>query len=414
MIFRLLETNELEKRARKHRKKQKGLSPFYSPDGGNVPQAIDRFNNSTAENANGLMEAKRRKLRASDLADYKYKFQIIQYHWMVSEDCKRHNILRAYIRTKKQGRYGSGNYWFLCKSVDDYNGFVQDAKKSISPRDILNLLEFDIYDCYSIEIDNGTDQFDKVDLNESTSDNMISFIVKVINYLQDIGFEIPNNWLAYSWQGLKDGIKMGIDDKLEVSENLRDFIKSIIDNTSPEQINSEFPKLIDFYKELKRLTGSQLSEALIDSDKERFKSDFYNTLSKFYMKWYRRGIEPSPEDLDEAYEWFAIHFFESDDFNESLKKEQTQKVMKESEAAGTTLNKLKKDKQLVSSGNDYVTADGRTLIRGYYGPRGTTIWVCPEKDKYYKTLLDAYEDRYGNKINAKCDYHKVIKEKKSR
>ena len=56
MKFRLVEENELDKRAKKHRKKQKGMSPFYSPDGGNVPLNISRFNNSTAEGANGLCE----------------------------------------------------------------------------------------------------------------------------------------------------------------------------------------------------------------------------------------------------------------------------------------------------------------------------------------------------------------------
>ena len=56
MKFRLVEENELDKRAKKHRKKQKGMSPFYSPDGGNVPLAIDRFNSSVADGANGLME----------------------------------------------------------------------------------------------------------------------------------------------------------------------------------------------------------------------------------------------------------------------------------------------------------------------------------------------------------------------
>lgn len=56
MKFRLVEENELEKRAKYHRKRQKGLSPFYSPDGGNVPLAINKFNNSVADGANGLCE----------------------------------------------------------------------------------------------------------------------------------------------------------------------------------------------------------------------------------------------------------------------------------------------------------------------------------------------------------------------
>ena len=50
--------NELQKRAKHHRKKQKGMSPFYSPDGGNciLPDygnstSISTFNNSTSGSA---------------------------------------------------------------------------------------------------------------------------------------------------------------------------------------------------------------------------------------------------------------------------------------------------------------------------------------------------------------------------
>lgn len=43
------ESNELETRSKKHKKKQKGLSPFsyLNPDAGNVEKGIEVFNNST-------------------------------------------------------------------------------------------------------------------------------------------------------------------------------------------------------------------------------------------------------------------------------------------------------------------------------------------------------------------------------
>lgn len=50
--------NELQKRAKYHRKRQKGMSPFYSPDGDNciLPDygnstSISTFNNSTSGSA---------------------------------------------------------------------------------------------------------------------------------------------------------------------------------------------------------------------------------------------------------------------------------------------------------------------------------------------------------------------------
>ena len=57
MKIKLIEDNELRKRARFHKKHQKGMSPFCSLDGGNVPETIDRFNHSVADDANGLSEA---------------------------------------------------------------------------------------------------------------------------------------------------------------------------------------------------------------------------------------------------------------------------------------------------------------------------------------------------------------------
>lgn len=149
MKFRLVEENELEKRAKYHRKRQKGMSPFYSPNGGNVPLNISRFNASTAEGANGLCE----DLGASDFNGYNYKFQIISGpNWMVTGACADNDIIRAYIKTK---RFGSGVYWYLCKSEDDYQNFKSQASKNIDPRNILPLQPFNINDCYSIQLDDG-------------------------------------------------------------------------------------------------------------------------------------------------------------------------------------------------------------------------------------------------------------------
>lgn len=49
MKFRLVEENELEKTVKKHKKHQKGLSPFcyLNPNAGNVEKNIEMFNNST-------------------------------------------------------------------------------------------------------------------------------------------------------------------------------------------------------------------------------------------------------------------------------------------------------------------------------------------------------------------------------
>lgn len=57
-----------------------------------------------------------------------------------------------------------------------------------------------------------------------------------------------------------------------------------------------------------------LSEELLDRHVSDFNSDVYNALSKVMLKWDRKDIQPSPEDMDKAYEWFSTHFYESDDW----------------------------------------------------------------------------------------------------
>ena len=49
------ESNELETRSKKHKKKQKGLSPFsyLNTDAGNVEKGIEVFNNSVSTGGEG-------------------------------------------------------------------------------------------------------------------------------------------------------------------------------------------------------------------------------------------------------------------------------------------------------------------------------------------------------------------------
>lgn len=62
----------------------------------------------------------------------------------------------------------------------------------------------------------------------------------------------------------------------------------------------------------KRLKKESVNEALLDRDWKDLRGDVYNALSKIMFKWDRKNIELTPEDMDKAYEWFAIHFFEDE------------------------------------------------------------------------------------------------------
>lgn len=60
--------------------------------------------------------------------------------------------------------------------------------------------------------------------------------------------------------------------------------------------------------------NESLSEELLDRDVNDFNSDVYNALARVMQKWDRKGIQPSEEDMDKAYEWFSLHFYTSDDW----------------------------------------------------------------------------------------------------
>lgn len=82
------ESNELETRSKKHKKKQKGLSPFsyLNPDAGNVEKGIEVFNNSTFTPDGGSIggmgeslseELNRDQLKAIKVIQRKYPYVTI-------------------------------------------------------------------------------------------------------------------------------------------------------------------------------------------------------------------------------------------------------------------------------------------------------------------------------------------------
>ena len=82
------ESNELESRSKKHKKKQKGLSPFsyLNTDAGNVEKGIEVFNNSTFTPDGGSIggmgeslseELNRDQLKAIKVIQHKYPYVTI-------------------------------------------------------------------------------------------------------------------------------------------------------------------------------------------------------------------------------------------------------------------------------------------------------------------------------------------------
>lgn len=93
------------------------------------------------------------------------------------------------------------------------------------------------------------------------------------------------------------------------------------------------------------IESTKLTEDLDQTDQWDFNSDIYNALSDVGFKW--RNKELSKSDWEKALEWFELHFFESNDFEENLNESyvdewwgQTEEDPHELERYGLKVDKL--------------------------------------------------------------------------
>lgn len=262
MKFRIVEENELEKRAKYHRKRQKGMSPFYSPDGGNVPLAIDRFNNSVADGANGLCES------ALNESNYEGSYGFVSldaYKKIKQLSNKLTNILNEYdhvIDSMESDAQANKDldtletdaiYKTLIKTYQDNyevinllsdmirNGLIQivddDSKEDIlidlgiyTVSDLQNLYDNLERTLDSIVSRNNVDTSKLESFKEDFKHNPLKAVVlSAIDFLWDAGFPHPDNWISDNWMNLKDGVETGVDDLVETAENLKSYLKSYMD-----------------------------------------------------------------------------------------------------------------------------------------------------------------------------------------
>ena len=278
----LKEENELQKRAKYHKKRQKGMSPFYSPDGGNVPLAIDRFNNSVADGANGLCESidgytvRDGLIRRIDsfLSENKNADKPVGY---IDPHSNEYNYLKI-----KYGNYVTTP--FVNVTTDEIinyalnNGLVSKAELIIN--DLRNdglpvsnnqtstgdyIVTGSAKRKYSSIINkynkvNGTHigyNFDtdpwtitlRESLNERFTFNPLKEVVlKICDFLWEEGFAFPgDDLLADDWNNVKDGVEMGVDPLDEVAQFLVNYLEDTLDNVAPE-----------FYPTVKKLYNSLL------------------------------------------------------------------------------------------------------------------------------------------------------------
>ena len=106
--FRLVEDNELEKRAMKHRKKQKGLSPFgYFPD---YDKGVDAFNglSNTSFDSSSMESASMGESLNKELYRYKYTGESSPIYTTAKDRYTAERNIKSRLKTlykKDQSRY---------------------------------------------------------------------------------------------------------------------------------------------------------------------------------------------------------------------------------------------------------------------------------------------------------------------
>ena len=299
MKFRIVEENELEKRAKYHRKRQKGMSPFYSPDGGNVPLAIDRFNNSVADGANGLCE---------DLGTSR-KAQIVLDYYDEGGLCSEHVEDAIYTLWP--------NYYSLYSSIDElsenqlktvYDYIVDKYQTEIDIYGDDADLPYPAYELFKHSLDFSTDKDVNEDLhpiNESNYEGSYGFVSldaykkikqlsnKLTNILNEYDHVIDsmesnaqsNNDLdTLETDAIYKTLIKTYQDNYEVINLLSDMIRNgliqIVDDDSKEDILIDLgiytvSDLQNLYDNLERKLDGIVSRNEVDTSKlESFKEDF--------------------------------------------------------------------------------------------------------------------------------------------
>ena len=174
------------------------------------------------------------------------------------------------------------------KSLNDWADEVVEKVYSDIKNDFFNKLKI-----YGDDADLDNILYDVFNANESLKEDLMRS-----SWGSDFGSDVYNALADIAFKYYKKDINITEDDWAEAIEW---FMTHFFED---EQIYEE-----------------SLKEDLMDTAwGSNFKSDVYNALSKIAFKYYRKNINVTDDDWDEAIEWFMTHFFESDDnpFDESL------------------------------------------------------------------------------------------------
>lgn len=155
-----------------------------------------------------------------------------------------------------------------------YKSFVVDMRKIRKPADLQKYIPT-VFDYFAKRFEeeyneqNFDESFDnkkdKTKINESVTSVLQDKIIDCLDWFILMEMEFPKDeFLADSWEDVKDGIEMGIDPEFEVAEGIVEYFRPIIafNKRYNKEVEEEgiFEDEIELYKNLIRAMNNYLSQ----------------------------------------------------------------------------------------------------------------------------------------------------------
>lgn len=94
------------------------------------------------------------------------------------------------------------------------------------------------------------------------------------------------------------------------------------------------------------------------------RSDVYNALADIMFKYHNAGIDITPEQVQQAFEWFDVHFWADEDLDEACDANADKPL---TEDITTPFVKVYKDGQVAEDGWDYPLNELEYLLEEHPG-----------------------------------------------
>ncbi len=110
--------------------------------------------------------------------------------------------------------------------------------------------------------------------------------------------------------------------------------------------------------------GILVDESLKEDYNPQLQSDVYNALADIMFKYHNKGIKVTPEQVQQAFEWFDVHFWADEDLDESCNSKPKEELK---EDINIPFIKIYKEGPLAEEGWDYPIKELDYLLEEHPG-----------------------------------------------